>query len=207
MRITVDMKGDKEFRAYLLQAQRQLASLDPLYKVWGVTALKWIQENYRQSGAKTGRWKPLKPSTVQSRRKKSNKPLLDTGDLLRKWSWRIIPKGMVVGNPSNIAKYHETGTGPYEIRPKRRKFLWFGVQPSARWTGQQAGGHTNWYVQSKAFEGRLNKWAMSGTPGVFAKVVHHPGLPQRRQLPKEGEIMPEIRRVSIGWLKKKLRLT
>lgn len=199
MRIRIT--GDKEFRDKVNRIKNHLGTLSPLYKSWGLLTLRWIQQNYREGGARTGGWKPLKPSTIRSRRKASNKPLLDTGHLMRQWNYRIRSWGVQLGNPMDIAKYHEEGTGPYTIRPINRKFLWFGVRPAERRRGQQLGGYHQWRVKSKSYR----QWPRGKTPGVFAKEVHHPGLPIRRQLPTEYEIMPELLEATNVWLRKAIR--
>lgn len=205
MQVVFKMSGDKEFQGKINNILKGLAQLSPLYKRWGIEALKWIQQNYQSGGAKVGGWPPLRPLTIMSRRKGSGRPLMNTGALMRLWSSRVMGWGAEIGNPSDIAGYHETGTRPYEIRPKNRKFLWFGVAPSGRWTGQQAGGHARHYVASTAYLGRIGRWRKSGSPGIFARHVHHPGLPKRRQLPNEAEIMPTIKQVTEQYLASRIK--
>jgi hypothetical protein len=169
--------------------------------------------------------------TIQARRGKAKstykyKPLMDTGHMMRQWNQRLKSWGVVIGNPMKIAEYHETGTKPYTIRPKNRKFLWFGVTPAQRGTrgpypiepknrqvlwfgvtpaqrrrGQQLGGHQKWRVKSKPYK----KWGKGRTPGVFARAVMHPGLPARRQLPNQREIMPELMKVTDKFLERMTR--
>ena len=204
--------GDREFRGKVTRIRDHLGNLSPLYKSWGLLTLRWIQQNYREGGAKTGGWKALRPLTIQARRRKSNKPLLDTGHMRKQWNYRVKAWGVKIGNPMDIAEYHEKGTKPYTIKPKKRflgnlfgkrqrSFLWFGVTPAQRRRGQQLGGHMQWRVKSKSYR----QWPRGKTPGVFAKEVHHPGLPIRRQLPTEYEIMPELLEATNVWLRKAIR--
>lgn len=178
----------------------QMKNLQPVYKSLGLTALNWILYNYKSGGAKlsTGKWKKLRPLTVQSRRKGSDLPLQDTGHLKRQWSSAVYANGVRIGNPSDVALFHEEGTKPYDIKPKNRSFLWFGVQPSQRWTGQKLGGHL------APVTDRVKGFGRKGTPGIFARIVHHPGLPVRRQLPREAEILPELIKTADVWMKKKI---
>ena len=207
MRIAVNVKGDEKLARHLRGIQWKMGKLKPVYKAWALETLKWIQENYKSEGRKLkGRkWRRLRPLTIQSRRQKSHKPLLDTGHLLKQWNYQIKRWGVIIGNPSMIAKYHEEGTrGPYPIQPTGRpglyrreaRALWFGVTPAQRRRGQQLGGRMEWRVKSKPYK----KWRKA--PGIFRKKVMHPGLPKRRQLPNKNEIMPELARVTEAWLKK-----
>jgi hypothetical protein len=205
LKIKFDLKGDDEFHRKMGQIRRKMKNLRPLYKAWGIQTMKWIMDNYRSGGRKLksgGPWKALQPMTVQSRRKRSNKPLLDTGHLMRQWNQRLKSWGVVIGNPMDVALFHEEGTrGPYPIEPKNRQVLWFGVTPAQRRRGQQLGGHQKWRVESKPYK----KWGKGRTPGVFARAVMHPGLPARRQLPNEREIMPELMKVTDKFLERMTR--
>lgn len=200
------MRGDLPFREKLRRLSDHLRNLRPLYKSWGIVTLKWVMQNYRSGGAKVGGWRKLRPLTLKSRRKRSNKPLMNTGHLLKQWNYRLRPWGVAVGNPSEIAAYHEEGTGPYTIKPKgsaglfrrKAKVLWFGVTPAQRRRGQDLGGRMSWRVKSKPYK----SWGRRGAPGIFAREVHHPGLPARRQLPKEREIMPDLKKTADVWLNK-----
>lgn len=202
MKISMNMKGDQEFARKIKELGRYMKDFRPVYKSWGIEAVKWITENYRSGGQKAGGWKPLRPGTLRSRRKASDRPLLNTGHLMRLWNYAVKGWGVVVGNPSEVAKFHEKGTkGPYPIRPVNRKMLWFGVTPAERRRGQQLGGHAVWRVASKPYR----PWGKGKTPGTFAKEVMHPGLPARRQLPKEREIMPRLIKVVEVFIEKAAR--
>lgn len=73
---------------------------------------------------------PLKPITLQSRRKKSSIPLQDTGRLTQ--SVQLHRKGDVFVFMSDLvyAPTHQFGA---TIRPKRAKFLTIPVDPGARY--------------------------------------------------------------------------
>jgi hypothetical protein len=198
MIVTMKLTGDKEFKQKVTKIINEIKDPVPLYKSWGMETLKWVQQNYREGGGKliTGKWRKLSRLTVMSRRKGSSQPLMDTGHMLRQWNYKVLHEGVEIGNPMQIAEYHETGTRPYVIKPKNRRFLWFGVTPADRRRGQQLGGYHQWRVASKPYR-PFNK-----TPGIFAREVHHPGLTARRQLPNEIEIMPTIVKVTDAWLQK-----
>ena len=197
--ISWELRGVKAFLKQVRALRRDLGDMSPVYKSWGITTQKWIHRNYKQSGGllRGPKWKRLRPLTVQSRRKNSNRPLMDTGHLMRGWNYRVFRRGVVVGHPSKVAVYHEYGTGPYTIKPKDKKVLWFGVKPSQRWKGQKLGGHL-----ANVADAAPKAWGKGGNPGIFANFVRHPGLPARRQLPNENEIMPELMKANQAWLEK-----
>ena len=209
MKFTFNLKGDTEFKSKLKTIRQRLGNPRGLYKSWGIVTMNWIKANYRTGGGKLryGKWKGLTELTRMSRRKRSANPLNDTGHMMRQWSYNLKSWGVVVGNPMEIAKYHETGTGiyagkgKYPIEPKNRKVLWFGVTPAQRRRGQQLGGHMQWRVASKPYR----VWGKGRTPGIFARLVMHPGVPKRRQLPNEAEIMPDLMKTTNVWLKKAIK--
>ena len=109
-------------------------------------------------------WKPLKPNTIISRRKRTSKPLNDSGLLRASFNrggrdniFRYRGSdALIVGSSSMKAVWHHFGTdGPYTIRPTRKAWLRFPVA-SRTGTKRRGGG---W-------------WA-------FAKEVTHPGLVAR----------------------------
>jgi len=199
MKIKFKVKGHKELNRKLSVITRHMKRPKPLYQSFGLVVLKWIKLNYRSGGGKlsTGKWKKLTELTRQGRRKRSNVPMLNTGHLLRQWTSKSTNRFVRIGNPSDVALFHEKGTDPYDIFPVKKKFLWFGVTPAQRTRGQKLGGHL------KHVAGKFpSKFGKGKTPGVFSRGVHHPGLPVRRQLPNEMEIMPDLIKVADVWLKK-----
>jgi hypothetical protein len=206
MKIKVDFKGMDEFSRKLRFLRGKLKKMRPLYKSWGIVTHKWILENYKTGGKKlsTGRWKRLRPLTLLSRRGKAERystmPLSNTGALKRSWAYKLIAGGVKVGSHMEIAKFHEEGTSPYIIRPKNRRWLWFGVKPAQRTRGQKLGGQLA-HVAGKP----PSPYRKGRTPGIFAKIVHHPGLPERRQLPSEAEIMPDIMKTTDVWVDKAIK--
>lgn len=209
MQIGVRIKGSPQFNRNMADIQRRLRDTRPLMRSLAITSHKWIMENYRTGGGllKGRRWPKLAASTVASRRRKSSKPLQDTGHLQRQWNWRATRSKAVIGNPMDIARYHEEGTGiygpggqPYEIRPKTRRALWFGTATSGvtiatRRRGQKLGGRLAHVT------GRPPR-AFGQQPGVFATRVLHPGVRKRRQLPTEAEVLPRLLKTTEVWMDK-----
>jgi phage gpG-like protein len=193
MEVKMRWHKEREFRAKLGAIHRKLRDTRPVMKSLAIQTLKWIQENYRTSGGKLKgkKWAPLRPSTKAGRRRGSKKPLWDTGQLLlRGWNWHVTRLKAVIGHPSEIAAYHDEGTGiygpkgsRYVIRPVKAKALRFIT------SGYTVGKHGAAKRRS-----RLNY--------AFAKYVLHPGVRQRRQLPTEDEIGPILIRTADLWLDK-----
>lgn len=177
MIISTRLQGSREFVDKLKLADKNLRQRKPMYKSLAIETHKWILENFRKSGALGEKWKPLSPLTIQSRRKRSSKPLLDTGkNLMQQWTYTYSNTRAIIGHPSDIATFHEYGTKAYVIRPKNKKMLWFGVTPDQRRKRKKGG--------------------------IFKKEVNHPGLPARRMLPESKEIMPRLIKVVEFWLRK-----
>jgi phage gpG-like protein len=184
MIVSTKLQGDKKFIGKLKAVDMGLRNRKPMYKSLAIETHKWILENMKTGGRllSDGKWKRLRPSTIAMRRKKSNVPLLDTGQNIRnRWAYKYSHTRAVIGHPSDIAAYHnEGGKKWYEIKPKKAKTLHFKV-PSAY---------------------RPGKKRMKKGQDVFVTRVYHPPLPQRRMLPKEREIMPRLRKVVDFWLRK-----
>lgn len=191
MKIKTTMKGWPEWNAKVKVIHKRMRDTRPFFQSLGIQVVKWIQLNYKQSGGllEGKKWPKLARSTQMSRRKKSHRPLMDTGALMKAWNWVAKRTSVVIGNPMDIAAFHEEGTSSYIIRPVKAKVLWFGtatsgVTPAIRRKGWKKG---------------------SKPPGAFARMVRHPGLRARRQLPTENEIMPTAIKVADVWLKKVIR--
>lgn len=128
-----------------------------LMKLLALRLTSFLTARFEQDGAvpESGlpAWTPLRPSTVEMRRKGSSRPLQDTGGL--RASYLAQPKVgadyVEVGSNKEYASYHEEGTKPYVIVPRSAKVL-AAALPGGGWK-------------------------------VFGKRVHHPGLPARPVLP------------------------
>jgi len=148
--IKVDITGAKRKINRIIRVLNK----DDLLRAIGFRQLKWINDNFKAEGGliKKAGWKALTSNTIAGRRGGSSAILQDTGRLRQSFDdfgVNVSGGAVTVGTRSKIAEYHEKGTDPYIIRPKRAKMLRFVT----------AGGI------------------------VFAKEVHHPGLPKRKMLP------------------------
>jgi phage gpG-like protein len=89
----------------------------------GLRLMAWVDQNFRAEGLEQ-RWRPLSPNTVAQRRRGSSKTLQDTGRLRMSFT-RAAGNPKILGDTvrvtSNVAyaPFHEFGTGPYTIRPKK----------------------------------------------------------------------------------------
>jgi hypothetical protein len=95
--------------------------------------------------------------------------------MMMAWTPKATKKRAIVGHPSIIPAYHEEGTGTFGPRGKP-----YVIRP----------------VRKKALAFK------TATGVVVTKRVLHPGIRQRRQLPTEAEIRPEIDKVASIGLKK-----
>ncbi len=140
----------------------------------------WIDRNFREGGSER-RWPPLSPRTVYARRRGSSAPLQDTGRLKQSFFKRIGQRSATVTTNSQIADIHHEGTGPFEIRPVRRKFL----------TIPDPGGPAT-----------FRKGKLSGKRGYFSKGVRHPGIPARPLLPSKALAESMAEKTIVALLKK-----
>lgn len=187
----VTLRGLRQFQDRLRSLSRGMGNRAELHRRLGIQALNWVDQNFRQEGALTGApWRKLSANTVAGRRKGSSKVLQDTGQLRMGFNMRFDNASARVGSPSEIAPHHEFGTRPYEIRPKNRTYLAF---PAV--SGQPL-------KKAFTFPSRERKFA-KGTPFVFTKgPVHHPGLAQRRMLPRRTDVtfMERVRRTTLNYI-------
>ena len=126
---------------------------DDLLRAIGFRQLKWINDNFKSGGKLVGGWKALTPNTVAGRRQGSSAILQDTGRLRSSFDdfgVNVSGSAVTVGTKNKLAEFHEFGTSPYTIKPKK--------------------------------SGGLLKFKAAGG-FVYAREVHHPGLPKRKMLP------------------------
>lgn len=161
-----------------------------LHMRYGIQALNWIDRNFRAQGGllSTGPWAKLRPNTVAGRRKKTSLVLQDTGQLRQSYQMNFNGEQVVIGSADSKALWHGEGTKPYTIRPKNAKVLAFIVAE---------GGHKVPFAFSSTTTRHTFK---KGQMLAFAKEVHHPGLPARRMLPREIELLPQLLRTTVNFL-------
>lgn len=166
----------------------------------GLRVLRWVNDQFRTEGRQPGSrgaWPKLRPNTVAGRRQGSRRILQDTGQLRASFTSKPTASDVRVGTAKKIAAYHEFGTAPYEIRPRRAKALRFPVakggimiEESAAATrfGQRFTPRQRAAGAVQSIFGRRRPVDIRGTRKTrfaFAKFVQHPGLPVRSMLPTE----------------------
>ena len=168
----------------LERIRRQLGDTRPMFAALGVELIKEIGRGFEMGGA-WGKWAPLRPGTLLSRRSgASSKPLQASGQLRASFRFEADKGQVRVGSPLKIAKYHQEGRGVYvgqpkwAIMPRRAKALAF---PFAGGTAVGSPGKFSSYGHKK----RSAKF-LSGTPMAVVRKVMHPGYPPRPMLPPES---------------------
>jgi phage gpG-like protein len=175
--ITVKVNNMARVRAMVDRLGRKAQGRRDLHARWAVLAMNWINKNFQTEGGLVGGWAPLRPGTLANRRKGSGRILQDTGELRQSFVPRWTSESATVGSPLKRALWHEKGTRPYIIKPKRAGgVLVFNTASGIR-------VKTKRLVTGKTI--RLP--SATGTSKVFTRLVHHPGLPARRMLPTADE--------------------
>jgi len=191
--IKTEVKGIPQLTRVLNVLTRKIQSRTDLNARWAVLTLNWINRNFATEGGMVGGWKPLSPNTLAARRSGAGRILQDTGRLRASFIPRWNDKQASVGSAISYSRFHEEGTGPYTIKPKGNYPLRFKV-------AQGSGA-----VKTKILKSG-KKISLTTFKGqyVFAREVHHPGLPQRRMLPQQGDpvLMRDLLRASVEYLKK-----
>lgn len=191
----------------------------------GLAVLRWVDVNFATAGQLVGGWRPLRPLTVFGRRQGSSVPLSDTGGLRQSFTYKATDSSVAIGTAKAVARYHQFGTQPYVIRPRRKKVLAFPAPPEwiaamqaaakargrsgpglyvrRRKAGTPVKGATTLTNLRKAFPGR--RFKVPKGPGQFQSLaivrkVNHPGLPARPMLPRTiNDITKEIADVANDW--------
>src|SRR3990167_2319189 len=201
--ISVEVKGLRETQQML----RRLATAagrgggsSALQARYAVIASQWIDRNFPSQGAMAGGWRPLKPNTLANRRMGSGRILQNNRFLQASFIPKWNENEAIVGSPVFYALFHEKGTKgspetPYEITPKRAKFLRFKV----------ATGFGVRTVMLKS--GRKMTLPFAEGQEVFAKKVTHPGLPVRRMLPREADLLPQLLKTTLSYRRERERRT
>lgn len=131
----------------------------PLRRI-GVVMQAMVSRNFQERG-RPQKWAPLTENTKAARKRGGGVPLQDTGALKKSVNIRMqYPDQVAAHSEHDVAAFHQFGTRPYVIRPKRPG----GV---LRFTVKGAGGRDK--------GGRFT--ASKST--ASAREVHHPGLPAR----------------------------
>lgn len=76
--ITVDIKGDKEFIAYLDRIAQRAGSAKPAFEIAGQVIATSIRKTFIAQG-RPEKWTPLSPRTLASKNKRGSKILINRG--------------------------------------------------------------------------------------------------------------------------------
>ena len=193
----IDLKGMKQMRNLLQNyAQAIGGNRAELHMRYGIQAMNWIDRNFRAQGGllATGPWAKLRPNTIAGRRKNTSLVLQDSGQMRQSYQMNFDSQKAVVGSADPKALWHGKGTKPYTIRPKTAKALAFPVA--------EGGRAVTVAVRLQSARHGTGKYR-KGQKLAFAQEVHHPGLPARRMLPTEQELLPQLLRTSINFLNEK----
>lgn len=196
--ISVEVKGLRETQQML----RRLATAagrgggkSALHARYAVIASQWIDRNFQSQGALAGGWKPLRPNTLAGRRMGSGRILQNNRFLQANFNLKWDENEAVVGNPIFYSKFHEEGVPhTWTIKPKKAGgFLRFKVA-------------TRFGVRTVTLKsGKKITLPFAEGKEVFAREVMHPGLPIRRMLPNENDLLPQLLRTTLNYLKEQER--
>lgn len=113
------VKGDfATLRSLVAQLDGLPDKQQDIYAVLMEDARKRIDEGFARSVSPGGApWRPLAPRTIARRRKRSSRPLLDTGRLRASITYIITADGFVVGTSVIYAATHQHGRAEIPARP------------------------------------------------------------------------------------------
>lgn len=219
--IRISLRGLQQtvsrLQALMLTGAGAGQSMTELHRRFGVQAIKWINENFQQSGGllEDGPWQRLSENTIAGRRKGSNKILMNNGLLRQSFNFQATSTEVRVGSASKVALFHEEGTeGPYEIKPRNKKSLAFPVSARFARFAQTTTFNSGTGISrtrkraTRATRAAALRSARFGTGHIRAgqDIVHaakviHPGLVKRRMLPRESELMPRLIVTAENWIR------
>lgn len=133
-----------------------------------------VSRNF-EAGGRPQPWPPLRPGTIAGRRFGGDRPLQDTGALKKSVQQQIFyPDNVAVYTKHEHAAYHQFGTRPYVIRPRR------------------PGGVLRFPVGGRGGRGQ-KEWRS-------AREVRHPGLPARPFVMWQNEDVRLIEKTLLDFL-------
>jgi phage virion morphogenesis protein len=107
---------------------KKLKSFDaPLAEIGAYLEFK-AKNRFRLEQAPDGtKWAPLAPSTLANKKRlgKSTRILSSDGGLAASIAFRVVGNAVVVKPSMDYAIFHQLGTTPYTIRPKKKATLSF----------------------------------------------------------------------------------
>ncbi|MEM1417539.1 MAG: phage virion morphogenesis protein [Myxococcota bacterium] len=154
--IDIDLKGISDLEKDVEGMIERASNLEPVLKQRAESLRTVITDAFSQSRSPNGeRWPALAPATVERRRQRSNKPLVDTG-LLRGSVRTEGQKDRVVfgvgGSAARYAPFHQFGTK----RIPRRAYLPTDAQGEPKFT---RGAARKWLERTRE---RLGRWVIRG---------------------------------------------
>ena len=191
--MTITVKGLRQVQQMLRRLAVSVgrgSGTTALHARYAIIASQWIDRNFQQEGGLVGGWKPLRPNTLAGRRKGSGRILQDTGLMRASFLPAWDDQKAIVGSADKKSLWHEKGTKPYPIDPKKPGgLLWFNV--ATRFGIRTRTLKSGRRLTLPFAEGRL----------ISARHVDYPGLPSRRMLPKQAELMPQLLKTTISYIK------
>mgnify|MGYP001619274387 FL=1 len=203
--IKVTVKGLRQVQQMLRKLGASVArgaGTTSLHARYAIIASQWIDRNFQQQGGLVGGWRALRPNTIAGRRKGSSVILQDTGLLRASFVPAWDEKAAVVGSASKVSLWHEKGTKgspetPYPIRPKRPGgVLAFPVAAGTAGSTLVPILPKNFKKGDLIFGRKLKSRTM-----MFRRMVMHPGLPRRIMLPTERDLLPQLLKTTINYVR------
>ena len=177
----VSVRGIERVKAMLGRISRKVQTRKDLHLRFAIIASNWVSRNFASEGRLAGGWKPLRPGTLAGRRTGAGRILQDTGLLRASFLPFWDADGGGVGSADRRSLWHHKGTRPYIIKPKK------------------PGGHLTFIVadsiqvKTRIFKSGKRIFVPSARGRfISVKEVKHPGLPKRRLLPTERELLPQL---------------
>lgn len=202
--IKIQVKGIRQVQQMLRRLSGIVsrgAGRTALHARYAIIASQWIDRNFQQEGKLAGGWRPLRPNTLAGRRKGSGRILQDKGLLRASFHPQWDDRAAIVGSPSKIAGWQHRGTKgspetPYPIEPKKKGGL-LRFKVATRFGVRTVVGPSGRRLTLPFAEGGF----------VFARRVVHPGLPSRRLLPLQADLMLQLLKATIGYVKEQEKIS
>jgi phage gpG-like protein len=194
LKLSIQIKGLAELRARFAKLRTAISTKRELHRRYGLQALNWIDDNFRQEGKLSGApWAKLSLNTIAAKR--SSAILQDKGQLRQSFTAVPSTQDVRVGTDKFYAPFHEEGGKKwYIIRPRRAKALAFSVQRGT------AGASR---VSASFSSTTTRKTYRKGQTLAFAMEVRHPPLIKRKMLPTQTSqsLIAKLYKVTIQLMK------
>lgn len=200
--INISLRGVKEVRNLLGRYARATGGgRGELHQRYGIQALNWINRNFQtEGGLLSGKpWAKLSPNTIAGRRKGSSRILQDTGaaGLRGSFTMQFSDQQVAIGSALLRALFHNEGTGLYGKRGAKYPIV--PKKAGGVLAFQMAEGGSR--VRASFSSVRTRRTFKKSQMITFARKVMHPGVQVRRMLPTQQELMPQLLRATINFLK------